>query len=103
LTNQGVSRIFALRNRRDGQAFGKLGRQILHAVDGQIDGPGQQRLFDFLGEHALGADLGEGNIGDPVAGGLDDFNFDVMPALLEQRFDVTGLPQGKLRSAGTNA
>ena len=69
----------------------------------EIDPLLRQRFLDFLGEHALGADLGESDIGDPVAGGLDDFNFDVMPALLEQRFDVTGLPQGKLRSAGTNA
>ena len=63
----------------------------------------RQRFLNLLGEHALGADLGESDIGDSVAGRLDDFNFDLVPALLKQRLDVAGLPQGKLRSAGTNA
>ena len=63
----------------------------------------EQRFLDLLGEHALGADLGKSDIGDAVAGGLDDFNLDLMSALLEQRLDVIGLPERKLRSAGTDA
>ena len=55
---------------------GQFGRKIFQAVDGQIDAALGQRLFDFLGEHALGANLGERDIGDFVAGGLDDFELD---------------------------
>ena len=58
----------------------KLGRQIFQAVDGEIDPAVGQRFFDFLGEHALGADLGEGHVEDLVASGLDDFEFDFVAA-----------------------
>ena len=62
-----------------------------------------QRFFNFLGEHALGADLGESDVGDLVAGGLDDLDFDLVAALREQSGDVIGLPERELRSAGTDA
>ena len=78
-----------------GRSF-KLWHGEVHAVLGQ-------RFLNFLGEHALGADLGQSDIGNLVAGGLDDLNFDLVSALLEQRLDVIGLPERKLRSAGTDA
>ena len=85
------------RSRRDfrGQVF-----QTVHCEVHSFLG---QRFLNFPGEHAFGADLGQRDIGNPVAGGFDDFNFDLVSALLEQRLDVIGLPEGKLRSAGTDA
>ena len=52
---------------------------------GEIDAAFEQRFFDLLGEHALGADLGEGDVENLVAGGLDDFQFDFVSALAQQR------------------
>ena len=51
-------------------------------MNGEVDPIFRQRFLNFLGEHALGADLGESDIGDLVAGSLDDFDFDLVPALL---------------------
>ena len=62
----------------------------------EIDAAFGQRVFDLLGEHALGADLGESDIGDLVAGGLDDLQLDLVAALAQQRGDVIGLPESQL-------
>ena len=40
---------------------------------------------------------------DLVAGGLDDFEFDLVAFFAQQRRNVVGLPEGELRSAGTDA
>ena len=64
----------ALRRGGDGQAFGKLGGQVFQAMNGQIDGAIEQRLFDLFGEEAFGADAVERNVRDAVAGGLDDLD-----------------------------
>ena len=45
-------------------------------VNGEIHASGREGLFDFLGEHSLGAYFGEGDIGDLVAGCMNDFNLD---------------------------
>ncbi len=71
-------------------------RQVLKAMHREINLAFGQRLFDLLGEHALGADLGEGDIGDFVAGGLDDLELDLVAALAQQRRDVIGLPESEL-------
>ena len=71
-------------------------RQILKAMHRDINPAFGQRLFDLLGEHALGTDLGEGNVDDFVAGGLDDLELDLVAALAQQRRDVIGLPESEL-------
>jgi hypothetical protein len=45
----------------------------------QIDGLRQQRIFNLPGEHALGADRGEGDVLHAVAGGADDVDRNFMP------------------------
>ena len=52
-------------------------------MHGQIDSCRSQRLFDLFGEHSLGADLGEGNVGDLVSGGFDNFDFHFMATLAQ--------------------
>ena len=74
----------------------KLRRQVLQAMHGQIHPPFGQCLFDLLGEHPLGADLGKGHVGDLVARGLDDLQLDLVPTLAQQRGNVIGLPQREL-------
>jgi len=91
-----VARIFPLRYRRDLQARRNRGGKILKAVHRQVHLPRQQRFLDFLGEQPLAAHAGKRNAGDPVAGGLDDFD----AALHEQRGQAslhpTRLPQRQL-------
>ena len=72
-------------------------------MNGEIDSSGSKGFFDFLGEHALGADLGEGDIGDLVACGVDDFDLDLVPAGQQEGRDVVRLPEGKLRAPGADA
>ena len=77
-------------------------------MHGEIDASGGEGFFNFLGEDsfaesALGADHGQGDIGNLVAGGVDDFNLDFVSARAQERGNVVGLPEGKLRAAGTNA
>jgi hypothetical protein len=77
-------------------------------MHGEIDEAGGEGFFDFFREYsfaksALSADLGQRNIGDLVAGGMNNFNFDFMSARAEQRGDVVGLPESKLRAAGADA
>ena len=83
---------------RDGgehQAVGQLGGQILQAVHGEIGAAVEQRLFDFLGEQALGADLGQRHVGDLVAGGLDDLDAALVPERGELRFAPSGPATGR--------
>ena len=72
--DDGVVGIGALRNGGDGEAFGKLGRKVLHAVNREIDAAVEQSFFDLLGEEALAADLVERHVLNLVAGGFDDFD-----------------------------
>src|SRR5580698_2405491 len=65
----------------------------------QIDAALGQRFFDLLGEHSLGADFGQSDVGNLVARGLDDFDLDFVSLLAQQRRDVVGLPECELRSA----
>ena len=63
----------------------KFRRQIFQRMHGKIDTPRGERLFNLLGEHSFGTDLGERDIGDFVAGGVDDFDFNFVPALAQKR------------------
>ncbi len=49
-------------------------------MDREIDAVFGQRIFDLLGEHPLGSDLGKCNIGDLVACGLDRLELNLMSA-----------------------
>ena len=81
----------------------KFGGQVLQGMHGQIDASGSERLLDFLREHALGADLRERDIGNLVAGGVNDLDLDFMTPFAQECGNVVGLPKRKLRTAGTNA
>src|SRR5579864_4361778 len=72
-------------------------------MNGEVDTPRGKGLFNFFSEHAFGADLGQGNVGDLVAGGMNNFNFDFVAARTEKRGDVVGLPESELGAAGADA
>ena len=94
-------RIGALRNRGDGEAFGQFGREILHAVDGEIDAAVEQGFFDFFGEEAFAADLaaaGTSVILSPVV--LMTSIRHSTPRAFQTFLDVVRLPERKLRAPG---
>ena len=93
--------------RRDGsnpQAGGRNGRQVLEAVDGQIDPAVQQGVFDLAGEEAFVADFRKGGIEDDIALGLDGEQLGVQigTGFVEGLLDPAGLDQGQLAAAGTD-
>ena len=98
-----VARIFAGGDRGNFEIGGQLRWQIFQAVHREIDTVFDQRFFDFLGEHPLGADFGQRNVGDFIAGGLDDLQFHGVALRAQQIGDVVGLPERELRAAGADA
>src|ERR1019366_10711587 len=75
----------------------------LQTVDGEIDAVFDEGFFDFLGKHALGANHGQSDIGDFVAGRLDDFQLNRVTLRAQQIGNMMGLPESKLRTARANA
>jgi hypothetical protein len=74
-------------------------------VDGEVDFVAEEGELDFLGEEALAAGVVEGAVGDDVAGGLDEDEFDVDGGveLFEGGGDVLGLHAGEEAAAGAEA
>ena len=62
----------------------RLGWNIFHAVDGQIDILRQQRFLQFLDEDSLAADLRQRSLLHFVARGLDNDDFGFHAGDLEQ-------------------
>ena len=52
-----ISRILALQHRADVEPLGQHRRHVLAAVNGEVDVAAEQRIFDFLDEQPLAADL----------------------------------------------
>jgi hypothetical protein len=98
-----IERILPRGNRRNFEAWRKLGGKIFQTVHSEVDAFFSQRFFDLFCEHALGANFGQRDIGNLVAGRLDDFEFDSMSTLTQQGADVVGLPKRELRASGTYA
>ena len=83
-----------------------VGPQVIFSVSdahGQINAPLAESLLNLLSKHALGAYVGQSNLGDLVAGGLDDLDFHLMAAFLQQRGNMVRLPEGQLGSPGPNS
>src|SRR5579863_10285647 len=100
---EGVARVFPFCDGGDFESGGKFGGQVFQRVHGEIDAAGGEGFFNFFRKHAFGTDHGKGDVGDFVAGGVNDFNFDFVAAGAQQRGDVVGLPERQLRAAGADA
>src|SRR5579864_4673675 len=72
-------------------------------MHGEIDAPSGQSFFNLLREHALGADLGEGHVGDFVTRRVDDLDFNLMSAGAQKCGDVVRLPECKLGAPRADA
>ena len=93
----------ALGDGGDFESWGQFGGQVFQRVDGEIDASSGEGFFNFFGEHALGADLRQRDVGDFVAGGVDDLDFDFVATVAQEGGDVVGLPEGELGAAGADA
>src|SRR4051794_22794937 len=69
----------------------------------EVDTLLRERLFNLFGEHALGSDLGECDLGYFVARGLDDLDRDFMALSSQQLSHMVRLPHCQLRTARSNA
>ena len=72
-------------------------------MDSEIDAVGSEGFFDLFREHALGSNHGQRDVGNLVAGGVDDFDLDLVASGTQERGNVVGLPEGKLGAAGADA
>ena len=52
-----ITRIFALKYDSDAADVRQLSRNVLHAVNGKVGAPIEQRVFKLLGKNAFDADL----------------------------------------------
>src|SRR6266852_1564849 len=79
-----VAWIFAGGNSGNFEIRRQFRGQVFQAVHGEVNPVFDQGLFDFLGEHALGADFGKRNVGDFIAGGFDDLDLNGVAASAHQ-------------------
>src|ERR1700691_5666033 len=105
---EGIARVLSFRDGSDFESWRNLSGQVFQRMHGEIDPAGGESFFDLFRENsfaqsALCANLAEGNVGDLVAGGVDDFNFYFMAARTKKRGDEVSLAEGKLGAAGADA
>ena len=72
-------------------------------MDGEINASCGEGFFNFFGEHALGADHRQRDVGDFVAGGVNDLDFDFVATVAQEGGDVVGLPERELGAARADA
>jgi hypothetical protein len=102
-----IAGIFPLRDGGDGEARGQFGWQIFQTVHGEMGASIEKGFLDFLGEQAFAASgrtkVGEGSIGDFIAGRLYYFDVALVASLGEARFHPACLPERELRAARRNS
>ena len=85
MANERIAGIFPLKNARKHQSIGQPRRHILGRMHGNVDCPGKQRLFNFLGEKPLAANFRQRPVLYPVAAGRNHHDF-------KCRFGQTDVP-----------
>jgi hypothetical protein len=106
LADPDVAGVGAFGDRGEGELGGELGGEVFEAVDGEVDAALFEGFFDFFDEDALAVEIGrrdEAGLLHAVAGGADDFEFDVVAGVAEGVEDVVGLPEGELRASAADA
>ena len=98
--DQRIARVFALHHTRQLKPFWQFHRHVFERVHGQICAAFFERHFQFFDKQTLAADLAQGAVQNLVALGGHAQQGDLVAVLLEQGFDVLGLPQGKTAFSG---
>src|SRR5690349_8255741 len=101
--NESIARVVSPTHRGKAQTRWDIGRNVLHAVNGQIDVLFQKSFFELLNKDALAANLGKRRLLHAVAGGLDDDDLGFHAGRLEDALaHVFRLPFGKETASGSN-
>ncbi len=106
LADPDVAGVGAFGDGGEGELRGELGGEIFEGVDGEVDAAFFEGFFDLLDEDAFAVEVGrwdEAGLLHAVAGGADDFEFDVVAGVAEGVEDVVGLPEGELGASGADA
>jgi uroporphyrinogen decarboxylase len=85
--DEGVAHVRAWQIAGDRQTRWQDRRHILHRMHGKVDLARQQRLFDFLGEEALAAGVGERAVLNAIPRCLDDAHFKLVLARAVRRLE----------------
>ena len=101
-TDQRVGGGSPLRYGGQNQSRRHAGRQVLEAVNGQIDPTVEQSPLDFLGENAFSADVADRGL-LLVAGGGDGHKIHRHAALSQLRGNPLGLPAGQRAGPGSES
>ena len=75
--DEDVTRVLAFGVRREREPRRELGREVLEAVDREVEGALEQRLLDLPHEQALAPDRGQSRLEQPVALGPHRDDLDV--------------------------
>ncbi len=104
--DESIARIFARQEGREHEPRRQHARHVFRRMHGEIDGAGQQRLLDLLGEKALAAGLRQRAL-NGVAGGADGLDLDAVEPDLTGRGEADlhrpRLDQRQRRAARTDA
>ena len=97
--DDGVEGVGPFGDGSDYEAFGKLGGEVLQAVNREVNATVEQGVFNFFGEQALTAHFGKRDVKDLVSTGVDDFNRAGQASTFEFGLDMIRLPERELRAA----
>src|SRR5260221_14128166 len=99
-----IVHVLPFRDGRDRQPRREHRRDILQAVDREIDAMFEQCLLDLFREESFGSDQRQRRIENGIASGFDNIDFDRDAGAHPPQFvpDEVRLPEGKLASAGAN-
>ena len=106
LADPDVAGVGAFGDGGEGELRGEFGREVFEGVDGEVDAAFFEGFFDFLDEDAFAVEVwrrDEAGLLHAVAGGADDFEFDVVAGVAEGVEDVVGLPEGELGASAADA
>src|SRR5262249_18110324 len=98
-----VARILARRERGEAEARRQLGGHVLEAVNTAVDPAVEQRPLAFFHEKRLASEVGEGDVGETIAGGADGDQLELVAAGAEGVGDFGALHHGEAAAASAEA
>jgi hypothetical protein len=81
---QRIAGILPRRNRSYFEIADQVSGQVLQAMNCKVDMVCCERFLDLFGKHPFCSHLGEGNVGDLVAGGVNDLDLNLVTALAQE-------------------
>ena len=103
-TDEDVTGVLSRWNAEDRKPVGKRRRNVLHAVDCQIDFLSKKGLFNFFDKESFPADLRKWHIENFVSGSLDSpkAHRQRWGNVMQPRLNPLRLPHGKTAAPGSD-